>query len=145
MESSLPTLNAGLNLTACVFLCLGLYFVKRERLRSHAACMLTATVVSAAFLVSYLIYHFKVIPEVGHTPFRHAGAIRVAYYAMLISHILLAAVNLPLILMTLWWAFRRNWTRHKRIARWTWPIWFYVSITGVVVYVALYHLNPPAG
>lgn len=144
-SSVLPAVNAGLNLTACVLLCVGLVLVKRGRRELHAACMLTATAVSAVFLAGYLYYHFVVVPEVGHTPFRREGPIRVAYYAMLISHILLAMVNLPMILVTLWRAARRDWERHRRIARWTWPIWFYVSVTGVLVYVALYHANPPAG
>ena len=142
-ESSLPAINAGLNATATVLLCLGLAAIKSGRRRAHATVMILATAVSAVFLACYLVYHFAVVPELGHTEFRRSGPVRVAYYALLISHVLLAMVNLPMILLTLWRAWRRDWERHRRIARWTWPIWFYVSVTGVLVYAALYHWNPP--
>ena len=106
--------------------------------------MISATVVSATFLIFYLYYHFVVVPEFGHTPFRREGWIKLAYYAVLVSHVLLAIANLPMILGTLWLAKQADWARHRRLARWTWPVWFYVSITGVLVYLALYHGNAPA-
>ena len=142
--SSLPALNAALNTTSAVLLVAGLVAIKRGRREAHARLMLGATLVSVAFLVSYLIYHFHVVPELGHTPFRRTGLIKGLYYALLISHVLLAAVNLPLVLLTLYRAQRKDWPAHRRIARWTWPIWFYVSVTGVLVYLALYRWNPPA-
>ncbi len=138
----LPTLNAFLNGTSGVLLVVGLVLVKRGRTRAHGWTMIAASVVSAAFLVSYLTYHFRVVPELGHTPFRGTGGWKTAYYVLLVSHVLLAAVNLPMILRTLWFAARRDWERHRRAARWTWPIWFYVSVTGVLVYLALYPFNP---
>lgn len=142
--SVLPTVNATLNGVAAVLLVVGLVLVKRGRRVAHARTMLLATLVSAGFLACYLYYHFVVIPELGHTPFRREGAVRYAYYAMLLTHVLLAIVNLPMILRTLWLAHREDWVRHRRLARWTWPIWFYVSLTGVLVYLALYHGNLPA-
>jgi len=140
---SLPALNASLNGLATILLVVGLILIKRDRRAAHARVMIAATAVSALFLAGYLYYHFVVVPELGHTPFRRAGAVKVAYYAMLLSHILLAGVNLPMVLLTLWRAKQKDWERHRRLARWTWPIWFYVSVTGVLVYLALYHWNPP--
>lgn len=142
--SNLPAVNASLNATAGVLLCVGLILVKRGRHEAHARVMIAAALVSAAFLACYLWYHFVVIPEVGHTPFRRSGAVKLAYYALLISHVLLAAANLPMVLMTLFWAWRADWERHRRMARRTWPVWLYVSVTGVIVYLALYHWNAPA-
>ena len=138
----LPTLNAGLNLTAGVLLVVGLVLIKRGRKQAHAGVMITATVVSAAFLTSYIYYHFVVVPELGHTPFHRAGAALLAYLVLLVSHVVLAVVNLPLVITTLLRAHRRDWERHRRIARWTWPIWMYVSVTGVLVYLCLYWWNP---
>jgi len=144
LQAILPPLNAFLNATATVLLCVGLARIRAGRREAHRRTMLAATAVSAAFLVSYLVYHFAVVPEVGHTPFRREGVVRTAYYVLLVTHVVLAAVNLPMILATLWLAHRERWAAHRRLARWTWPIWFYVSVTGVVVYLALYHWNPPA-
>ena len=142
VDSNLPALNAGLNSLAAVLLCLGFVLVKTGRKRAHAGVMIAASLVSAAFLASYLTYHFVVVPELGHTPFNGTGALKAGYYALLLSHVLLAAVNLPMVLVTLWRAARRDWERHRRIARWTFPIWLYVSVTGVLVYLVLYHWNP---
>ena len=144
MSSSLPALNATLNAAAGVCLCAGLVCIKRGLRTAHARWMLLATGISAAFLTSYLWYHFKVVPEIGHTPFRGQGAWRPIYFAMLISHVLLAGANVPLVAMTLWHAARKDWPRHRKLARITWPVWFYVSVTGVLVYLALYRWNPPA-
>jgi len=141
----LPAINASLNAAATVLLVLGLVLIRSGRRRAHARTMVTASIVSAFFLSGYITYHFVVVPEIGHTPFRRPGALRILYYGMLLSHVLLAIVNLPMVLVTLWRAYRGDWARHRAIARWTWPIWFYVSVTGVLVYLALYHFNPPAG
>lgn len=144
MAFSLPALDASLNALCGTCLCAGLYFIKRGRRVAHERAMLAATVFGAAFLVCYLYYHFVVVPEIGHTPFNATGWARPLYYGMLISHVTLAALNVPLVVITLLRAKRQDWVRHKRIARITWPVWFYVSVTGILVYLALYHWNPPA-
>lgn len=140
----LPVLNASLNGLATVLLVAGYVFIKRRRVsasavRYHAATMIATVVVSAAFLASYLIYHAAVPPK---TPGVQAGPLRTVYYAILIPHVILAAVMVPMILVTLWRAYRRQWERHRRLARPTFWIWLYVSVTGVVIYWMLYHLFP---
>ena len=140
---SLPLLNACLNGSAAVLLLAGLAAIKNGRTELHERLMISASIVSGAFLASYLYYHFVVIPEVGVTKFRGVGAVRTGYYAMLASHVLLAVVNLPMVLRTLWLAHRKRWDAHRRLARITFPIWLYVSITGVLVYLALYVWQPP--
>jgi uncharacterized membrane protein YozB (DUF420 family) len=140
----LPALNATLNGCAAVLLVLGRWQIHRGRREAHARTMVAATLVSAAFLASYLIYHLVVVPQVGHTPFRRPGLAGRAYYGMLISHVVLAGANLPLVVLTLAHAARGRLDRHVRLARWTWPIWLYVSVTGVLVYLCLYWWNPPA-
>lgn len=144
MDSPLPTLNAVLNGTAAVLLVVGLVQIRRGRRKAHERAMLAATVVSAAFLVSYLTYHFGVQSELGATPFRREGLAKGLYLGMLLTHVVLATVNLPAILWLLWLAKQEAWERHRRLARWVWPSWFYVSVTGVLVYLCLYHWNPPA-
>jgi putative membrane protein len=139
-----PLFNACMNATASVLLVSGFVAIKRDLRERHALLMRSAFVASAVFLAGYLYYHFAVLPDVGHTPFRREGAVRTVYYGMLISHIVLSAVLLPLVLRTLWMAHRERWESHKRWARWTFPIWLYVSVTGVLVYLALYHWNPAA-
>lgn len=134
--TDLPTLNALLNSTSTVLLCAGYVFIRARNVRAHRACMLAALGVSAAFLVSYLIYH----AQVGSVPFRGQGWIRTVYFAVLIPHVVLAAGILPLIGVTLWRAAYGPIEKHRRIARWTLPLWLYVSVTGVVVYVMLYWL-----
>lgn len=142
MLDHLPSINACLNLTATILLVRGRLLIRAGRRTAHARTMIAAAVVSALFLAGYLTYHFVVVPELGHTPYRGSGVGRWLYYAMLLSHVLLAIVNLPMILLALWRAWRQDWERHRRIARWTWPVWLYVSVTGVLVYLVLYHLNP---
>jgi uncharacterized membrane protein YozB (DUF420 family) len=105
--------------------------------------MRAAFAASAAFLASYLYYHAVEVPKLGHTPFRGEGWTRPAYYALLISHVVLAAVNLPMVLRTLWHAHRADWKRHRALARVTFPVWLYVSVTGVLVYLVLYVWSPP--
>lgn len=134
--SDLPTVNALLNGTSAVLLTIGFYFIRRRRWRTHRNFMLAAFVTSTLFLTSYLIYHLNV----GSVPFQGQGVVRVVYFLILVSHVFLAALIVPLALFTLWRAFQGHFEKHRRIARWTLPLWLYVSVTGVVVYLMLYHL-----
>jgi len=129
-------LNAALNATATVLLVTGWLLIKRRRIQQHRAVMIAAVITSAAFLTSYVIYH----ANAGSKPFPGTGAIRTVYFAILIPHVILAAVSLPPILITFIRGLRRDDQRHRRIARWTLPVWLYVSVTGVIVYVMLYRL-----
>ena len=132
----LPTLNAALNATSAVLLVLGYRFIRRREISAHRACMLAAFGVSIVFLVSYVTYHV----QVGSVHFLGTGLIRGVYFGILITHTILAALVPPLAVVTLTRAVRGQFERHRRLARWTFPIWLYVSVTGVVVYVMLYHL-----
>jgi len=132
----LPAVNAALNGTAAVLLAVGWVFIRRRQVERHRAFMLGAFTASALFLTSYLVYHAKV----GSVPYQGQGALRTVYFSILITHVILAALILPLSLMTLSRALARRFDRHRRIARWTLPIWLYVSVTGVVIYVMLYRL-----
>ena len=132
----LPAVNATLNSIATVFLSVGWMFIRRGDITRHRACMISAFATSALFLISYVVYH----ANVGSVPFQGQGAVRVVYFTILITHIILAALILPLALVTLSRALSRRFDRHRAIARWTLPIWLYVSITGVVIYVMLYRL-----
>jgi uncharacterized membrane protein YozB (DUF420 family) len=134
--SQLPTLNAALNTLSAVFLCAGYLFIRAKNMRAHRACMMSAFTCSIFFLVSYLIYHY----QVGSVPFKGQGSIRVIYFVILITHTILATAVAPLALITLFRALRQKFDAHRRIARWTFPIWLYVSITGVIVYLMLYEL-----
>jgi putative membrane protein len=136
--ADLPTLNACLNATSAVFLTLGYFFIKQKRIHAHRTCMVTAFAASTIFLASYLIYHFNA----GRTTFKGPQVVRLIYLAILTTHTLLAVVIVPLILLTLYQALKQRFEFHKRIARWTWPLWMYVSVTGVVIYLMLYHLYP---
>jgi uncharacterized membrane protein YozB (DUF420 family) len=138
--AQLPTLNAALNSLSAVFLVAGYCFIRSKNRHAHGACMLAAFTSSTLFLVFYLIYHF----QVGSVPFRGQGAIRAVYFAILLTHTILAATVVPLSLITLSRALRKKFDAHRRIARWTLPIWLYVSVTGVVVYWMLYWLVPSA-
>ena len=137
----LPTLNATLNGLSALLLAGGFFFIRRKNVAAHRACMLSACATSALFLISYLVYHY----HVGSVPFAGQGWVRPVYFGILLSHTVLAAATLPLVLVTLARALRGRFERHARIARWTLPIWLYVSVTGVIVYVMLYHLYPSAG
>jgi len=134
--SELPALNATLNATSTVLLSLGFYFVRQRRLTAHKRCMLGAFVTSTLFLASYLTYHVQVPP--GSVRFAGTGGLRTLYYAILLTHIVLAAVILPLALVTLSRALKERFDKHRQIARWTLPLWLYVSVTGVVIYWMLY-------
>lgn len=130
----LPALNASLNATAALLLATGYLMIRRRRVQAHRACMTAAFATSVVFLVSYVIYH----AGAGSKPFEGEGPIRLLYFVILVSHVVLAAAILPLAIVTLWRALRGRFDRHAAIARWTLPIWLYVSITGVVVYLMLY-------
>lgn len=134
--SDLPALNAALNSLSTLLLLAGWGNIRRRNIGVHRACMLAAFAASTLFLVSYLIYH----AQVGSVPFRRQGWIRLVYFTILITHVVLAAAILPLALITLHRAWRERFDRHRQIARWTLPIWLYVSITGVVIYLMLYRL-----
>lgn len=131
----LPPINASLNALSTMFIVLGLVAIKSDRKQLHIFAMAAALVTSTLFLACYLTYHFNVV---GVTRFTHSGWPRVAYLAILISHSILAVATLPLVLLTVIPALRARWDRHRRLARWTWPIWLYVSLTGVLVYLMLY-------
>lgn len=134
--SDLPALNATLNSVSAVLLVFGYLNIRRGRWQRHRNCMIGAFAASTLFLVSYLIYH----ANVGSKPFEGQGPIRLIYFTILFTHVTLAAVILPMSLMTLSRGLRGRFDRHVSIARWTLPIWLYVSVTGVVVYLMLYHL-----
>jgi uncharacterized membrane protein YozB (DUF420 family) len=132
--ADLPALNATLNALATLFLIAGYVCIRLGRRNLHRTCMLAALGVSALFLTSYVVYHLNV----GSRPFAGEGAVRVLYFAILIPHVVLAATVLPLALLTASRGLRSQFDRHVRIARWTLPIWLYVSVTGVVIYLMLY-------
>ena len=136
--SILPHINAMLNTTSGLLLLAGFYFIRQRRITAHLRCMTSAFVVSCMFLVSYLVYHYKH----GDTVFTGQGLVRPVYLTILASHIILAVVIVPLVLVTLSRAWRGDFGRHRRIARWTFPLWLYVSVTGVFVYLMLYHFYP---
>lgn len=134
--SDLPSLNAGLNAVSAILLTLGFYFVKRRELGAHKRCMLGAFAASTLFLASYLVYHFQVLP--GSVRFAGTGWTQTLYRVVLLTHIVLAAVILPLALVTLSRALKERFDMHRQIARWTLPLWLYVSLTGVAIYWMLY-------
>ena len=138
--ADLPAINAFFNAVSTVFISLGWLFIRRGFWRQHIACMITALVSSSFFLAGYLVYH----AHAGEKSSGYSGLIAWFYFPMLISHILLAFITLPLVIMTLIPVFRRRWDKHRRIARWTMPVWLYVSVTGVLVYLMLYRWFPPA-
>ena len=132
--SDLPSLNAALNLTSTILLVTAWYFIKNRRIQAHRRCMIAAFVTSALFLISYVTYH----AQIGSKPFPGTGAIRIVYFSILIPHVILAAAVLPLAIVTLRRGLRRDDERHRRLAKVTLPIWLFVSVTGVIVYVMLY-------
>ena len=134
--SQLPSVNATLNSLSAAFLILGFFFIKSKNIKAHKACMLSAFTSSSFFLVSYLVYHY----HVGSVPYKGQGWMRTVYFAILLTHTVLAAAVVPLVLVTLRRALKQRFAAHRRIARWTFPIWLYVSVTGVVVYWMLYGL-----
>ena len=134
--SDLPALNASLNALASLFLLAGFVLIRQKRVEAHRLCMLAALATSVLFLASYVVYH----ANIGSRPFTGTGPIRVVYFAILISHVILAIAIVPLVLITVSRALARRFDQHRRIARITWPLWTYVSITGVLVYLMLYRM-----
>lgn len=134
--ADLPALNATLNGLSAIFILTGYVLIKRGERELHKRCMLAALVTSFAFLVSYVVYH----ANAGSRPFPGSGVVRLVYFAILITHVVLAAVIVPLALATAARGLRAQYRRHVAIARWTLPIWLYVSVTGVVIYLMLYQL-----
>jgi len=132
----IPPFLAILNTTAASLVSLGYFFVRRKNVLAHRTCMVSALLVSTVFMVFYLYYHAKV----GNIPFAGVGAIRPVYFSLLATHVILAAVLFPLVLITAGLAIRGNTTRHRRLARWTLPIWLYVSVTGVIIYLMAFHI-----
>jgi len=143
--SDLPHVNAGLNAAAALFLTVGFAFIRRKKIAAHRVCMIAAFTTSVLFLACYVTYHSarQAREGVGHTKFAGTGAIATVYYTMLISHVTLAAAVPFLAIITLRRGLRMDVARHRRIARWTLPIWLYVSVTGVLVYLMLYHWYAP--
>ncbi len=133
----LPALNAVLNSVSTVLLITGWFLIRNRKVAAHRAVMITALVTSSLFLTSYLIYH----AQVGSVPFQGQGPIRTVYFAILITHTILAATVPLLAGITVWRAYKKRFDRHRAIARWTLPIWLYVSATGVIVYLMLYQMK----
>lgn len=137
----LPALNATLNSISTLLLLFGYYFIKRKEIERHRLCMGMAFLTSCLFLTSYVIYHLNA----GSVPFTGQGWSRTVYFAILFTHIPLAALVPVLALIALYRAWKKDFVAHRRIARWTWPIWMYVSVTGVIIYIMLYEISGPNG
>jgi uncharacterized membrane protein YozB (DUF420 family) len=138
--SFLPTFNAILNATSGILIVMGFILIRRKRIAAHRACMIAAVTCSSLFLISYLVYHVGF--GAGVTRFTGTGWVRTAYHTILISHTILAVTIVPFVIVTLRRALRGEFVRHRRIARWTFPMWLYVSVTGVIVYLMLYQFYP---
>lgn len=136
----LPTINALLNATSAALVVTGLVMIRRGRRDLHRLCMVAAVVVSGLFLASYLYYH----AHAGRTIFREPEWFRPIYLTILLTHTVLAGVIVPMVLTTVGLAWRQRWEAHRRWARWTWPLWLYVSVTGVLIYLLLYEIFPQA-
>ena len=135
----LPHFQAVLNTAAALLLGAGYYFIRNEKRNLHRLCMAVALAISTVFMVSYLTYHARV----GYLPFEGQGIIRPFYFTLLASHVILAAVIVPLVLTTVFFAIVGNFNNHPRLARWTLPLWIYVSVSGVLVYVLGFHVYTP--
>ena len=142
LVSFLPTLNAILNATSGILITIGFLLIRRRRIAAHRACMISAVISSSLFLISYLVYHIGF--KAGVSRFMGTGWIRPVYFGILISHTILAITIVPLVAVTLTRALRGRFILHRRIARWTFPMWLYVSVTGVIVYLMLYQFYPSA-
>ncbi len=142
--ADLPVVNATLNLLSAILLGIGYYQIRKGRQEVHRRWMLAAFVTSTLFLACYILYHWYVAYYLhrGPTIFRHPAGFRPIYLFILLTHTVLAAVVVPLALITLFRGLRGNFEKHKRISRWTWPVWMYVSVTGVVIYLLLYQIFP---
>ena len=139
-----PHVNAALNATSGVLLLCGFIFIMRAKVHEHRLCMLSASIVSALFLISYISYHSlrTYYLGLGPTKFMGEGIVRPIYFTILTSHTILAALVTPFVLVTLWRGLKGRYDKHRRLARLVFPVWLYVSVTGVVVYLMLYHLYP---
>ena len=142
--TDLPAVNACLNGISTVLLATGWVFIRRKNITAHRNCMITALCTSTAFLVCYLYYHYQMQSVQGsaHTKFLDPAWFRPVYLIILVTHLIGAIAIVPLVLVTVTRALRQRFDRHKKIARWTWPIWMYVSVTGVVIYMLLYQIFP---
>ncbi len=129
-----------LNSVSAILLIVGYFFIRQKNVKAHRACMISAFVTSALFLISYLTYHFS--KDLGPTRFQGEGIVRSIYFFILITHTILAIAIAPMVLVTFSRALKERFDRHRRVARWTLPIWLYVSVTGVIVYLMLYQLYP---
>ena len=138
-DSILPHLNAALNATSFLLLVAAFIQIRRGNVGAHRKLMLSTLAVSGLFLVSYVIYH----ANYGSVRFQGQGAVRAVYFVILVTHVILAAAIVPLVFITVRRALRGDFARHRRIARWTYPLWLYVSVTGVIVYLMLYQLYRP--
>ena len=138
--SDLPAVNACLNGASTLFLALGYIYIKKGRQEAHRNCMVSALITSTLFLACYLYYHYFA----GRTTFQNPQWFRPIYLVILLTHTVLAMVIVPMVLVTVIQAIRQRWESHKKIARWTWPIWMYVSVTGVLIYFLLYQIFPQA-
>lgn len=136
----LPHFQAALNASATLLLATGFYFIRKRNRYAHRNCMIAAFLISAVFMVSYLTYH----ANVGYMPFAGYGLIRPIYFTMLASHVILAAIIVPMVLVTVSYALRGNFAKHLRIARWTLPFWLYVSVSGVLIYILGFHIYTPS-
>jgi putative membrane protein len=136
--SDLPALNATLNSMSAMFLLVGYVLIRQKRQTAHRNCMIGALICSTLFLTFYLIYHYNA----GRTVFKDPAWFRPIYLVLLLTHTVLAVVIVPMVIMTVLRAIKRNYELHKRMARWTWPLWMYVSVTGVLIYLLLYQIFP---
>ena len=134
----LPPVNATLNGISAILLTVGFVMIRQKRKEAHRACMVAAFITSTIFLICYLTYH----AYAGHTSFKDPAWFRPWYLGLLVTHVILAAAIVPLILMTFYRALKGRFEAHRKIARWTWPLWMYVSVTGVVIYFLLYRIFP---
>jgi putative membrane protein len=137
--SDLPAINASLNFVSTIFIAAGWFWIRRNVWQRHVPCMIIAIISSTLFLIGYIVYHV----HVGEKSSGFSGWIAAIYFPILATHVLLAFVTLPLVIITLVPVFQRRWDRHRRLGRWTMPIWLYVSVTGVLVYFMLYKWFPP--
>ncbi len=135
----LPPIQASLNVTAATLMSVGFYFIRRGNRSAHKVCMISALAVSTLFFIFYLYYH----SQVGNIPFAGQGMIRPIYFSVLITHVLLAAAIVPLVITTVSFVLRGRFQKHRKVARWTLPIWLYVSVTGVLIYLLAFHIYPP--
>lgn len=142
--SDLPTVNAFLNGLSAVFLAFGYYQIRRGNIETHRKLMIAAFATSTLFLFSYVTYHYQVsyVLKRGPTVFRDPAWFRPIYLVILLTHTVLAAAVVPMVLVTLWRAIKGRYESHRKLARWTWPVWIYVSVTGVLIYLFLYQIFP---